>query len=107
MTVSELATGLNAIADTAHFAFAKSDTDKVPPYIAYVDIEPEIIKSDYMVHRERHGYFVEIYTAPTDYDTVEDVKAWLNTEGITWDNDDIAYLDEQGIIMTVIEIWID
>lgn len=104
MTRKELAALLSRIAPTTYNEWAGREGVPKPPFIAYLDEDPDTVPADNRAHIRQPRYRVELYTAKGDDDTEERLEELFDKEEIFFTKYGREWLKAEKWYMTVYEI---
>ena len=104
MKRKELAAILSTVAPTTYNEWSGKRGVPSPPFIAYLDADPDIIPADNRAHIRHPRYRVELYTAKGDDDTEDRLEEKLDEEGIFFNKYGREWLDDEHWYLTVYEI---
>lgn len=104
MTREELAAILSKVAPTTYNEWVGRQGVPKPPFIAYLDEDPDIIPADNRAHIRKPHYRVELYVTKGDDDTEDKLDEALDEAGIFFYKHGREWLHDEKWYMTVYEI---
>lgn len=104
MKRKELATLLSTVAPTTYNEWSGKQGVPAPPFIAYLDNDPDIIPADNIAHIREPRYRVELYTAKGDDETEDKLDAAFDEAGVFFTKYGREWLTDEKWYITVYEI---
>lgn len=104
MTRKELAAILSKVAPTTYNEWSGKQRVPKPPFIAYLDDDPDIEAADNRAYIVKPRYRIELYTAKGDDTTEDALDAALNTAEIFFTKYGREWLKDEKWYLTVYEI---
>lgn len=104
MKRKELAAILSKVAPTTYNEWSGKQGVPKPPFIAYLDEDPDTVPADNRAHIRQPRYRVELYTVKGDDDTEERLEELFDKEEIFFTKYGREWLKDEKWYMTVYEI---
>ncbi len=104
MTQKELYELLSTQFPTVYNEWSGRDDVPVPPFIAYLSDDTDILPADNKAYFKKAGYSIELYTLKNDLTSEERLEALLEDAGIFYRKSGPRWLDDSKRYMTVYNI---
>lgn len=104
MKRKELAAILSEVAPTTYNEWSGKAGVPKPPFIAYLDLDPDTVPADNRAFIRKPHYRVELYVVKGDDDTEDKLDEALDNAGIYFDKYAREWLRDEKWYMTVYEI---